>query len=66
VKDSDGFTVALPWISGNIGPQQSVSVAVPWTPDKAGEYTIEIFVWQSVLKPVPLLLKQEKNTILVS
>ncbi len=61
VKDSDGFTVALSWISGNIEPQRSASVAVPWTPDKAGEYTVEIFVWQNLSKPVPLLLKQETS-----
>ena len=66
VKDSDGFTVALSWISGNIEPQRSASAAVSWTPDKAGQYTIEIFVWQSLLKPMPLLLNEEKNAIVVS
>jgi len=66
VKDSDGFTVALSWISGNIERQRSASVAVPWTPDNAGQYIIEIFIWQSLLKPVPLLLKEEKNAIVVN
>ena len=59
VKDSDGFTVSLSWISGNIEAQRSVSAAVSWTPDKAGEYAIEIFLWQNLSRPVPLLLKQE-------
>lgn len=66
VKDSDGFTVALSWISGNIEPQRSASATVPWTPDRAGQYTIEIFVWQSLLIPVPLLLKEEKSVLTVS
>jgi hypothetical protein len=66
VKDSDGFTVSLSWISGNIEQQRAASVAVPWVPDKTGQYTIEIFVWQSLLKPVPLLLKEVKNVITVS
>jgi len=65
VKDSDGFTVALSWISGNIEPQRSASVSVSWTPEKAGQYTIEIFIWQGLLNPVPLLLKEAKNAIVV-
>lgn len=63
VKDSDGFTVTLSWISGNVEAQRSASVAVPWTPDKSGEYTIEIFLWQDMFKPVPLLSKQEESVI---
>jgi len=63
VKDSDGFTVALSWISGNVEAQRSASVAVAWTPDKSGEYTIEIFLWQNLFKPVPLLPKQEESVI---
>ncbi|MFY3741056.1 MAG: hypothetical protein HMLIMOIP_001503 [Candidatus Nitrosomirales archaeon] len=63
VKDSDGFTVTLSWISGNVEAQRSANVAVPWTPDKSGEYTIEIFLWQNLFKPVPLLSKQEESVI---
>lgn len=66
VKDSDGFTVALSWISGSIEPGRAASVAVSWTPDKAGQYAIEIFVWQGLLKPVPLLLNQIKNELVVN
>ncbi|MGH9921868.1 MAG: hypothetical protein ACRD38_03865 [Nitrososphaerales archaeon] len=65
VKDSDGFTVTLSWISGNVEAQRSASVAIPWTPDKAGGYIIEIFLWQNLLKPVPLLSKQETNVIVI-
>lgn len=66
VKDSEGVTVLLSWISGKIEPQRSASVAVPWTPDNIGQYTIEIFVWQGILKPVPLLEKEEVSEIVVS
>ncbi len=65
VKDSDGFTVALSWISGNVEAKRSASVAVPWTPDKAGEYNIETFLWQNLFKPVPLLSKQ-KTSVMVA
>lgn len=63
VKDSDGFTVLLSWISGNVEAKRSASVAVPWTTDKIGEYNIEIFLWQNLLKPVPLLAKQQTSVI---
>jgi len=66
VKDSDGFTVSLSWISGNIERQRAVSAAVPWIPDEPGQYTIEIFIWQSLLEPVPLLSKELKNAIVVN
>jgi hypothetical protein len=65
VTDSNGFTVALSWISGLVEAQRSASVAVPWTSDNAGTYIIEIFLWQNLLKPVPLLSKQETNVIVV-
>ena len=66
VKDSDGFTVLLSWTVGSLEPQRSASAAVPWTPDRSGQYTVEIFVWQDLLKPVPLLLKEAKNAIVVN
>lgn len=65
VKDSDGFTDALSWISGSIEPNRSASAVVAWTPKQAGQYAIEIFVWQSLFKPVPLL-KEVKTTIIVN
>ncbi|HLE34785.1 MAG TPA: hypothetical protein VI698_02740 [Nitrososphaerales archaeon] len=65
VKGSNGFTVALSWISGNVEAQRSASVAVPWTPDRAGGYIIEIFLWQNLFKPAPLLSKQETNVIVI-
>lgn len=66
VKDSDGFTVALSWISGILKPQRSADARVAWIPDSSGQYTVEIFVWQDLLKPVPLLLKHKVGTITVS
>ncbi|GEM_PF-2457348 len=66
VKDSNGFTVVLSWISGNVEAQRSTNVAVPWTPDKAGGYIIEIFLWQSLFKPVPLLEKQQTSIVVIN
>jgi len=54
VKDSDGVTVSLGWITGSLSPNQHLSPALSWTPEKAGAYVAEIFVWDSITNPEPL------------
>lgn len=54
VKDSDGVTVSLAWITGSLSPNQHLSPSLSWTPQKAGMYTAEIFVWDSITNPDPL------------
>ncbi|HSB50791.1 MAG TPA: hypothetical protein VLC72_05640 [Nitrosopumilaceae archaeon] len=54
VKDSDGVTVSLAWITGSLSPNQHLSPALSWTPEKAGVYVAEIFVWNSITNPEPL------------
>ncbi len=54
IKNADGYTVSLSWIEGNLQDNQSMKAAIPWTPDLPGDYTAEIFVWNSVSNPTPL------------
>ncbi len=54
VKDFEGHTVDLTWVSGVLPRQESIKVGQDWVPDKRGSYDIEIFVWESVDNPVPL------------
>jgi hypothetical protein len=54
IKDSDGVTVSLAWITGSLSPNQRLSPALSWTPQKAGVYTAEIFVWESITNPAAL------------
>jgi len=54
IKNSDGITVSLAWITGSLSPNQSLSPALSWTPEKVGMYTAEIFVWDSITNPDPL------------
>jgi hypothetical protein len=54
IKDSDGVTVSLAWITGSLSPNQRLSPALSWTPQKVGVYTAEIFVWESITNPDPL------------
>lgn len=54
VKDSEGITVALSWITGTLAPGQALELAVSWIPEASGEYTAEVFVWKSIKEPEPL------------
>ncbi len=54
IKDSDGVTVSLGWITGSLSPNQRLSPALSWTPEKSGMYLAEIFVWTSITNPDPL------------
>jgi len=50
IKDDD-VTVSLAWITGSLSPNQRLSPALSWTPERAGIYTAEIFVWESITNP---------------
>ena len=54
IKNSDGVTVSLAWITGSLSPGQNLSPALSWTPEKEGMYVAEIFVWNSITNPEPL------------
>ena len=66
VKDSDGITVALSWITGTLTPGQSFELAVSWIPETPGDYTAEVFVWKSIKNPEPLALEPKMSKIVVS
>ncbi|MFQ5970648.1 MAG: hypothetical protein ACE5J2_09180 [Nitrososphaerales archaeon] len=66
VKDSDGITVALSWITGTLAPQQSFELAISWIPETPGDYTAEVFVWKSIKNPEPLSFKPKMSKIIVS
>ena len=46
IKEKSGVVVSLGWISGPLAPFQKLSPSLSWTPEKEGEYTAEIFVWE--------------------
>jgi hypothetical protein len=47
VKDSEGITASLSWVSAELPPNDSLKVAQSWLPSASGEYSIEIFVWDN-------------------
>lgn len=55
VTDSNGVTVMVSWVKGYVlKPGTSAEPAIFWIPDAAGNYTIEIFVWDGLDNPIPL------------
>ena len=51
IKDDEGVSISLAWITGALSPNQRLSPALSWTPDESGMYTAEIFVWESITNP---------------
>ncbi|MFQ5941154.1 MAG: hypothetical protein ACE5KA_05585 [Nitrososphaerales archaeon] len=61
VKDSAGITVSLSWVTSELPPNESLRVAQSWLPSTAGNYSIEIFVWESLTDPIALSAPKTKN-----
>lgn len=54
VKDSNGQTISLAWITGTLLPDQEFEPSLSWTPESRGTFTVTAFVWESLNTPVPL------------
>jgi hypothetical protein len=54
IKDGNGVTVSLSWVTGELPAKDTLSAAQSWIPDDAGNYTIEVFVWESIDRPAAL------------
>jgi len=49
IKDKNNFVVSFGWISGQLTPNQKLSPSLSWSPDKSGEFTAEIYVWEALI-----------------
>src|SRR3972149_1841484 len=54
IKESEGAVVSLSWIEGQMSANQNFEVSQSWNPVKAGNYTVETFVWTSLSESIPL------------
>ena len=54
IKDTDGTTVSLSWLSSELTPTGSSTVTQSWLPPTAGRYSIEVFVWDNLTNPTVL------------
>ena len=66
IKDSNGYTVMLSWVSGELEAKRSANTSIAWTPDSIGKYTVEIFLWENMQKPMPLMSEEKKSVIVVT
>ena len=65
ILDGNGIEQKITWFSASLGPQQSLSPALSWTPTVPGTYTGEIYVWDS-MRDANALAKPVILKILVS
>jgi hypothetical protein len=54
VKDEMDITQQLSWSQWKLANGEEMRPQQSWVPEKAGEYTIEIFIWSSLGNPAPL------------
>jgi|GEM_PF-3405566 len=61
IKDSKEITVQLSWMNGVLHPKQELKAGQSWMPPDQGDYSITIFVWESVYNANPLGPAMEKE-----
>jgi plastocyanin len=66
IKDSNGIVVKLEAVEGLLPSGKSFTIGVSWTPESAGTYSAEAFVWKSLKEPVPLSLNLLKTSFAVT
>ncbi len=54
IRDNNGVTQSLSWLTGSLPSKESMKASQSWTPEVNGYYTIEVFIWQSFNNPVAL------------
>jgi len=63
IKDQNGVTVSLSWITGTLVANQQLTPAQAWTPSASGTFTAQIFVLQSIDNPLQLSKPLAKTII---
>ncbi|MFQ5940160.1 MAG: beta strand repeat-containing protein [Nitrososphaerales archaeon] len=61
IKDTDGATIMISWMTGTLPPGRQYAVAQSWLVEDKGEYTAEVFVWETISNPVPLAPMQKTD-----
>ena len=54
VLNNKGQTEYFEGLSASILPNQSFTVSQSWIPKESGQYTVQTFVWDSLLFPTPV------------
>ena len=61
ITNEKNSIVSLSWVQGQLGSLQTLDVSQSWIPKETGTYTIETYVWDSLNKPIPLILPQSES-----
>ncbi|MEM2430276.1 MAG: hypothetical protein QW779_07095, partial [Nitrososphaerales archaeon] len=55
IKDAAGVVVHIAWIQDiTLAAGTSATPGITWVPTAAGSYTIEVYIWESLEKPIAL------------
>lgn len=54
VKDESNSVVSVSWIQSEISENQKLDVSQSWIPTTSGTYTIETYIWSSLINTIPL------------
>jgi len=54
VKDENNTVVSVSWIQSEISENQKLDVSQSWIPTISGTYTIETYIWSSLINTIPL------------
>ena len=54
VLNNKGQVEYFEGLSASILPNQSFTVSQSWIPKESGQYTVQTFVWDSLLFPIPM------------
>ncbi|MCE9652629.1 MAG: hypothetical protein K8Q89_06190 [Nitrosarchaeum sp.] len=63
VKDETNSVVSVSWIQSEIFENQKLDVSQSWIPAEPGKYTIETYVWSSLINITPLSPSLSKSII---
>ena len=66
IKDLEDITVNIAWLTGEIAKEERFNTGLSWLPRDPGDYTVEIFVWKSLIDPTPLAFESISTTVIVS
>jgi len=54
IKDSNGSTVLLDWVTKRALVKEEIHSEISWVPELPGDYDVQVFVWEDLENPVPL------------
>ena len=66
IKDSNNTTISLSHVTGMLGAGQTLDQVLSYTPNEAGSYTVEKFLWNNFADPTALTDSKETFSPTVS